>query len=1518
MLNKIIRLTFFIVLTIIAISTISSNVYAVTISNLSAYGITWNGTKVGHFEIDGRVAFCVDHSKTTPGTGVEYGTGEVYNNAEVRKILYYGWGGPGQWSGFNGNEAKGIVITTMKLNKHFNGDNRSFLAEFESFLASQPDPIFSTNFSNRNLTASISGNKQVTNQTTITGSDRIQLKFNLQDNVTIVCDNRNWSKTGGEVTVSVGDVIHFEAPLNITGNWTSSNIANSVVFQSLIYTSSNSKYQRIARAGEFEVDPGSTTNITINWVNTGNIEIHKKDSVTGKAIANTTFNIKGNGIDTNVTTDINGIARLNNIPLGTYQVTETISNSNYEIDTTVKTLEVEPGKTTTKEIGNKHVEGELELIKVDKDNENIKIQGAKFELFSVELNKVVATGVTDTNGKIIFNNIRTGEYKVYEVEANEWYKLDSTQHSITIKKNETSHITVKNQLKTGHIKIEKIDKDYTNIKLSGAVFEIYNSKGTKVDTLTTGNDGTATSKELPLKETYTVKEVKAPLNYRINTKETTVTFTSSDVGKTKTVTYDNKHDEGELEILKVNKLDETMKIEGVKFELWSIELNKIMATGTTNKEGKLKFTNIRTGEYLLYEVEANEWYRLDTTKKTTTIKKDETTYITIKNQPKMGYIAIEKYDQDYTDKKLAGAVFEIYNSKGQKLDTITTNEQGRAKSKALPIYETYTVKEVKVPVNYYINKKETTVKYNSSEDEVTKNAAYPEKRHEGNLKVYKVDDKNQKIALGNVEFDLYSHEFNKVIGTFYTDVNGEILVENLRVGNYSWIEKTTNKWYDLAENTEVEVIWNTTVETTILNKLKQGRIKVVKVDKDNNEILLAGVKFQVIDDKGNVLETIVTNEMGEAITAEYPVRDFENLSLKEIETLKEYKLNDEVIQLTLKANETVVKTVENEVKKGQIKIVKVDKDNNEIKLEGVIFEVLNEKGEIVETLITDKNGEAITKRLPITSTYIVREKETLKEYKLNMDEIKVKLQEDEIKTLTFANELKKAQIKVIKVDKENHKIKLKDVQFEVYNSKGELVDTIITNEKGEAITKKLPINDTYSLKEVKTDKYYKLNTDITIIDLTKYIDNYEENIIESITIENQIKKGQVKVVKVDKDNNKIKLEGVTFEVLDETGKVVDTLVTNANGEATSIPLRINQKYTLKEIKTQEIYELNEELIIVELEDNKITNKTITNELKKAQIKVIKVDKENYKIKLKDVEFEVYNSNGELVDIIITNENGEAVTKRLPVNDNYSLKEVKTDKYYKLNTDITIIDLTKYIGNYEKNIVEATIIENQVKKGKIKVIKTDGDTKIPLEDIVFEVYDEDNNLIETIITDENGEATTKELPINKHYILIEKETQKGYQLSNKEETLELTEDEITSIEFKNYKEKGKIKIVKTSSNGKVDGFSFKITGMSITGEEIEMIVTTDKTGIILIDDILVGEYTIEEIWDESYEKTEPQTVNIKNGETAEVSFYNKLIETDTPQTGDERSTMLWTILLATSITLLLSVTVYKIVKKRKRK
>lgn len=103
---------------LIAILVLPNKIYASTVNNLASGGVSWGGTRVGYFEIDGRQAFCIDHSKTTPSSGMEYSE-EVYNDANVRKILYYGWGGAGQWEGFDGDQAKGTVITTMMLNKYF-------------------------------------------------------------------------------------------------------------------------------------------------------------------------------------------------------------------------------------------------------------------------------------------------------------------------------------------------------------------------------------------------------------------------------------------------------------------------------------------------------------------------------------------------------------------------------------------------------------------------------------------------------------------------------------------------------------------------------------------------------------------------------------------------------------------------------------------------------------------------------------------------------------------------------------------------------------------------------------------------------------------------------------------------------------------------------------------------------------------------------------------------------------------------------------------------------------------------------------------------------------------------------------------------------------------------------------------------------------------------------------------------------------------------------------------------------
>ena len=277
------------------------------------------------------------------------------------------------------------------------------------------------------------------------------------------------------------------------------------------------------------------------------------------------------------------------------------------------------------------------------------------------------------------------------------------------------------------------------------------------------------------------------------------------------------------------------------------------------------------------------------------------------------------------------------------------------------------------------------------------------------------------------------------------------------------------------------------------NELKKGQIKVVKVDLDNNEVKLQGVKFDVLDENGKVLETITTNENGEALTSRYAVRDFSKLTLRETETLNNYVLNETPQTITLKANETIPVTFENELKKGQIRVIKVDLDNNEVKLQGVEFKVYDEDGNLVDTLVTDENGEATSKRLRIDKEYKVVESKSLDNYVLNETPQTVTLKQDQITDMTFTNELKKGQVRVIKVDKDNNEVKLQGVEFKVYDEDGKLVDTLVTDENGECTSKALP-KAKYTIKEVESPNFYVLTDETFEVEIVKHQETVEVNI----------------------------------------------------------------------------------------------------------------------------------------------------------------------------------------------------------------------------------------------------------------------------------------------------------------------------------------------------------------------------------------------------------------------------------------
>lgn len=338
-----------------------------------------------------------------------------------------------------------------------------------------------------------------------------------------------------------------------------------------------------------------------------------------------------------------------------------------------------------------------------------------------------------------------------------------------------------------------------------------------------------------------------------------------------------------------------------------------------------------------------------------------------------------------------------------------------------------------------------------------------------------------------------------------------------------------------------------------------------------------------------MLEEIKTNEKGEAITQKYSVRDFETLTLREKETNEYYVLNNEPQTIKLEAHQIKTITFENELKKGQIRVIKIDKDNKAVVLEGVVFDILDENKKVVDTITTNSKGVATSKKLPINQKYTVIEKETKQEYVLIEEPQTVTLKQDQIKSIVFENEKKKGQVEVIKVDKDNKEVPIEGVTFEILNSKGEVVDTIKTNGEGKAVSKRLPIDDTYKVREKETRQEYVLSDEIKTIIL-------KQDEITNLTFENEKKKGYIEITKVDKENPEKTISGAKFEIFDDKNELVDIIEIGEDGLGISKLLVIG-KYTIKESDTGSVYYLlNEESYEVAIKENKeIVKVTIDNE-----------------------------------------------------------------------------------------------------------------------------------------------------------------------------------------------------------------------------------------------------------------------------------------------------------------------------------
>ena len=1000
-------------------------------------------------------------------------------------------------------------------------------------------------------------------------------------------------------------------------------------------------------------------------------------------------------------------------------------------------------------------------------------------------------------------------------------------------------------------------------------------------------------------------------------------------GQVATVNFNNVLKRGNLQVIKSS---EDNLVEGVKFHLYGTSLAGIAVDeyAVTDKNGVATFKDVLISgstPYTLEEVDTAIRYVIPE-KQTAPIQWKKVTNRDFTNILKKFSVTVTKSDREegtaQGDAKLSGAVYGIY--KGDTLvDKYVTDSEGQFTTKEYVCDSDWTIREITPSEGYLLDKtihkvgaepKLFTIEHNLVANDVT------EQVMKGNIAIIKhTDDGKTKIETpeNGAEFEVYlksSGSFEKADkderDTIVCDENGFAQTKDMPYGVYTVHQTKGWEGRELMKDFDVFISQDGQTYRYLINNANfESYIKVVKKDAETGKTIpYAGAGFQIYDPAGNKVSMTFTYPTPTTIDTFYTDADGQLVTPEKLDYGKGYSLIEVQAPYGYVLDSTPVSfdvTEENSTQEGGITLIKVDKPN------------MAQKG----TISVEKTGEVF--------------------FGVN---VSGEEDEDVIYQPVYKVKGLAGAVYEIKADED---VITPDGTLRYH--KGDVVDTVTTDEDGTAKSKELYLGK-YTVVEIKAPTGMVVNKEKHSVELTYAGQDVAvtETATSFVNERQKVKISLEKILEQDETfgigkNDEIK--NISFglyakeDVVSSSGTVIpadgliEIITLDENGKATANTDLPFGSYYIKEIATDEHYILSDtqypftfeyagqdtETVEIKVNDGK----PIENKLIYGSVSGKKIDENGEAL------------GGALIGIFKADETEftkehAIMTATSEKDGSFSFAKVPYGKWIVREIEAPegfVLDDTSYEVNINENeqVIEVEITDEYI-HGNIKLTKVDADyPDNKLTGATFDVYkdvngdgklDDGDELIGNLEETATGIYEMKELLYGK-YLVRETKAPEGFVLDKGVYSVFIEKDETTykvenkaGVGFINEAMKGNLKIKKTSSDGKVEGFTFRVTGVN----GYDSTFTTDKNGEISVEGLRIGEYTVSEVSDNvsaGYILPADKKVTVKVGETVEIEMHNEL--RDTPKTGDDKKTGLWVALAGASA---LGIVATVVASKRKKK